>query len=102
MSSTTQGRSVGTFCDSGINGKEIGTLLRRRNRPTAYVMEFEKLDRLLNDLILKRKVVDYIRADENSRPLVSEDGERLQLLAIGPGPVALKQSARAAVSRGNV
>jgi hypothetical protein len=47
---TSGGRSVGVFCDSGIDPRIINTLLKRRFRPPPYVREYERLYKLLRKL----------------------------------------------------
>ena len=94
---TSDGRTIGAFWDSGISSKEILTLMRRRNRPRSSVSEFERFDNMLGTLIQNR-TVGYRRADANSQPLLtSQDGEAIQLLAIGPEADVLRKSARTGV-----
>lgn len=100
---TSDGRTIGMFCDSGITAKEILTLMRQRNRPQSSVTEFQRLQNLLSDLIQEKETVGYFRVDANSRPLIaSHEGDRLQLLPIGPSPDVLRHNARSAIARGRI
>jgi beta-lactamase superfamily II metal-dependent hydrolase len=98
----SNGRSVGTFCDSGTTAKEILTLMNRRRRPKSSVREFERLDSLLTTLHAKG-LIRYFRADANSRPLIETTGaDGFALLPIGPPPNVLKQSVRGAIVEGRI
>jgi hypothetical protein len=100
---TTGGRSLGVFCDGGTSAAEIVSLMRRRNRPKSSLTEFERLHNLLSELIYKRGIVQYFRADSNSEPvIVSDDNESFELVPMGPKPDILRESARRAVIEGRI
>lgn len=83
---TSHGRSIGIFCDSGLDPKQIGTLLRRRERPDFYVQEFEKLYLRLRPHFLSHQIV-YFRADKNTNRIpVGVKSGQVKLLPVGPSP----------------
>ncbi len=91
---TTAGRTLGKFCDGGTTAKEILTFMKRRGRPKSAIREFEALDNRLTELI-KAERVDYIRADENTGPIIaSRDLRRLLLAPVGPPAARMKFSVR--------
>jgi beta-lactamase superfamily II metal-dependent hydrolase len=97
---TSDGRSVGTFCDSGVEPKQIAVLMRRRGSVKSAVTEFERLYRRIYNLI-DAKQIRYFMANENSSPLI-EVGDRIQILPVGPRPDVLSQATREVVSLGNI
>lgn len=98
---TTAGRSVGTFCDGGIEPKHIATLMRRRQRPESSVRAYESLYRYVWQLI-EADAIRYFRADENSRAIIFGEGESMQLLPLGPKPDIMGASMRDVISSGKV
>jgi beta-lactamase superfamily II metal-dependent hydrolase len=97
---TSNGRSIGTFCDSGVEPKQIATLMRRRRLPKSTVTEFEQLYRCLYELIDSRQV-RYFMASENSSPFI-EVGNHIQITPLGPRPEALSQALRDVASAGKI
>jgi len=97
---TSGGRSIGTFCDSGVEPKQVATLMRRRRLPKSAVMEFERLYHCLYELI-DAKQVRYFIASENSSPVI-EVGDHIQIIPVGPRPDALSRAVRDVASTGKI
>ncbi len=97
---TSEGRTVGTFCDSGVEPRQIQQIMRRRRFPASAVTEFERLYRFVYKLIENNRV-RYFRADENRSPLV-EVGDRIRLIPIGPRPEVVSEAVRDVVSEGKI
>jgi beta-lactamase superfamily II metal-dependent hydrolase len=95
----SEGRSVRFFCDCGTEPREVHTLLRRRNRPTSSVREYERLYRYVAELIDSGRVT-YFCADENSVPII--DSEQLQLMPIGPRPDVARRAVQTTISSGKI
>lgn len=95
------GRSVGTFCDSGIEPKQIATLMRRRARPDASVRAYESLYRYVWTQIDNGSLA-YFRADENSRAIIFGEGDAMQLLPVGPRPDVLGTAIRDSLTAGRI
>ena len=96
---SSNGRSVGTFCDCGTEPKEIHTLLARKNRPNSSVREYERLYQYLYSMFESGQI-QYFRADENSEPiLVSKE---IKLMAVGPRPVVSKLANQKALASGKI
>ncbi len=97
---TSEGRTVGTFCDSGVEPKQIATLMRRRHSPSSVVTEFERLYRFVYNLMDAGRI-RYFMANENSSPLI-EVGDRIRLVPVGPRPDVLSRAIRDVVSAGRM
>jgi hypothetical protein len=97
---TTEGRSLGAYCDSGVDAKQIANALRLARKPGAD--EYEaiqlRLDRLIGD---GPGMTRYLRFDDSRRPErieVSGYEGNLQLVPIAPTAARLRTSARRAMT----
>jgi beta-lactamase superfamily II metal-dependent hydrolase len=90
---TSDGRGIDIFCDGGINPRLINVLLKRRNRPSAYVREYERIYTRLDEL-LKAEQIRYCKVDSNTKALLTQkNGEEIKLMPVGPPPqIALQQA----------
>jgi beta-lactamase superfamily II metal-dependent hydrolase len=93
----SDGRSVGVFCDCGTEPKEIHMLLNRNHKSIAN--EYFRLYQYINEL-LRTKKVKYMRADENTIPIV--DSGPIQLIPIGPCPLIPRFAAQKTITSGKI
>ena len=96
---TTQGRSVGVFCDTGISGKHISTILKHTKRGRAASSEFAKLDSLVIDKIYNKREMGYFRVDENSMPIARSRDGSMVLQPLGPAADVINMDLRDFVER---
>ena len=84
----TDGRSVGKYCVCGVEPNLIHTWMKRRNRPKSSTLEYERLNKYVDELMnSKPKRIELLHADANSMPiLVGDDSGEVQLLPVGPSP----------------
>ena len=83
---TSNGHSIGVFCDSGIDPRQISLLLRKRKRPPKFVQEFDRLYVKLREFFKSEKI-EYIRADRYTATIpLGLESNRMQLLPLGPKP----------------
>jgi beta-lactamase superfamily II metal-dependent hydrolase len=98
---TSNGRSVGTFCHGGTDPPQIHTLLKRRNRPESSIREYERLYRLVDELI--DDGLRLVSADENTTDvLVAGQSNEVQLLPIGPRAEIAWRAVRDTISSGRI
>jgi beta-lactamase superfamily II metal-dependent hydrolase len=93
---TSGGRSLGIYCDSGINPKEMLDLLRAKNRPRPYVKEYSVLQEHISELINKN-AVRYYPGNQDSLPMLHNGPVSLQ--PIGPRAEVVRLMNRSYLSR---
>jgi beta-lactamase superfamily II metal-dependent hydrolase len=97
---TTEGRSIGYYCDSGVDPKQIRDLLGARDRDEAS--EYERLHRRLDKLIDDDRI-EYRPLDENGEGIKFACGAgHVEIIPIGPNPKAVRKLQRIAAKTGRV
>lgn len=93
---TTGDRSLGLYCDGGINPKEILGLLRAKNSPKPYIDEYSRLQARLSQLIKQGKV-RFFQGNQDSIPVLRHGPFSLQ--PIGPRAEVTREFVHSYVSR---
>ena len=93
---TSDGRSLGLYCDAGITPKEMLDLLRAKNRPKLYVAEYSRLQERVSQLINEGRV-KYFAGNQDSLPVLHNGSVSLQ--PIGPRPEVVREMNRSYLSR---
>ena len=98
---TTGTRSLGIFCDTGVDPVQVIQSMRRLKRPTASVAEYEKLCRKLDELFGKKRV-HYCLVNEGARIVVGDTEERVVLVPVGPKAVVQRLATRKTLAKARV
>ena len=97
---TTGGRSLGIFCDGGVDPEQVIAAIKGENRtPHAYVSEHERLYEKLSDLIVSGRVRRFV-ANRDSRPVLRQ-GTDLYMLPVGPSSQVLADTTLQATGAGD-
>ena len=92
---TRDGRSVGTYCDAGVDAQQVRSLLKGRTGET----EFERLQRRLDDLDERGAINFYAINDQHAT--VSPKGYKgsVDLIPIGPEASRARRLTRRGVAK---
>ena len=98
---TTNGRSINTFCDTGLHPILIIKILKRVRLATpARIREYERLYQKMSAL-MKAGVVRDFPGNDTTRPIPGFTAD-VRLVLVGPSAARLRENALVAVEEGRV
>lgn len=98
---TASDRSIGFYCDSGVDPVQVRDILVAENRPASEVSDYAELHHRLDGLIDKG-TLQYYRADANGAPIRIKGDHGVQFVPMGPDPAVVRRMIREALRSGEV
>lgn len=96
------GKSIGFYCDSGVDPKQVLGILRKSKKPEGAVTEYYELHQML-DALINKGAVRYYPANENTMPIpVAPYRDEINIVPIGPNPAICREMIRDSVSSGKL